>query len=142
LLTCNVVGLFPDSGRATPTPVAMASADPAQHGAQEGVPSLQVQLLTPKAQAPTRGSAFAAGYDLYSSEDNVVPARGKAMIATGIAIAVPAGTCTLHSYSPPHISAPPGKKTQHQSHHWRSLLSNITDIVLRWPCRPAIRLSC
>ncbi|KAF2432869.1 dUTPase [Tothia fuscella] len=80
------VELFPDEGRASPTPVAMTSAP------TESVPSLQVQLLSPKAQAPTRGSDFAAGYDLYSAEDNAVPARGKAMISTGIAIAVPAGT--------------------------------------------------
>jgi dUTP pyrophosphatase len=58
-------------------------------------PALQVQLLGPKGKAPTRGSAFAAGYDLYSSEDTTVPARGKAMVATSIAIAVPAGTCML-----------------------------------------------
>lgn len=56
-------------------------------------PALQIQLLNDAARAPTRGSAFAAGYDLYASEDNVVPARGKAMVDTGISIAVPAGTC-------------------------------------------------
>jgi dUTP pyrophosphatase len=61
------------------------SAPPAQQ--------LQVQLLSDKARAPTRGSAFAAGYDLYSSEDGTVPARGKAMVATDISIAVPEGTC-------------------------------------------------
>jgi dUTP pyrophosphatase len=56
---------------------------------------LQVQLLSDKARVPTRGSAFAAGYDLYSSEDSVVPARGKAMVATDISIAVPEGTCSF-----------------------------------------------
>jgi dUTP pyrophosphatase len=54
---------------------------------------LQVQLLSEHARAPTRGSAFAAGYDLYSSEDTAVPARGKAMVATDISVAVPEGTC-------------------------------------------------
>jgi dUTP pyrophosphatase len=63
---------------------------------------LQVQLLSEHARAPTRGSAFAAGYDLYSSEDATVPARGKAMVATDISIAVPEGTCTL-----PHPPSPP-----------------------------------
>lgn len=57
-------------------------------------PALQVQLLSSKGKAPTRGSAFAAGYDLYSSEDATVPARGKNMVSTSISIAVPAGTCT------------------------------------------------
>ncbi|TLD26259.1 deoxyuridine 5'-triphosphate nucleotidohydrolase [Venturia nashicola] len=55
-------------------------------------PPLQIQLLSSKAKAPTRGSAFAAGYDIYSSEDTTVPARGKAMVSTSISIAVPAGT--------------------------------------------------
>jgi len=55
-------------------------------------PPLQVQLLSSKGRAPTRGSEFAAGYDIYSSEDTTVPARGKAMVSTSISIAVPAGT--------------------------------------------------
>jgi dUTP pyrophosphatase len=59
----------------------------------DAAPPLQIQLLSTKGKAPTRGSAFAAGYDLYSAEDTTVPGRGKAMVSTGIAIAVPAGTC-------------------------------------------------
>ena len=55
--------------------------------------SLQVKKLSPSAKAPTRGSKFAAGYDIYAGETKAVPARGKAMIGTGIAIAVPIGTC-------------------------------------------------
>lgn len=58
-------------------------------------PSLSVQKLTPEARAPTRGSAHAAGYDVYSSKDAVIPARGKALVSTGLAIAVPDGTCML-----------------------------------------------
>lgn len=57
------------------------------------VPPLQIQILSKLGKAPTRGSDFAAGYDLYSAENATVPARGKGMISTGIAIAVPAGTC-------------------------------------------------
>jgi dUTPase len=57
-------------------------------------PPLQVQLLSDKGRAPTRGSLFAAGYDLYSSQDTTVPARGKAMVETDISIAVPESTCT------------------------------------------------
>jgi len=60
---------------------------------QQPIMSLQVKKLSPHAKAPTRGSKFAAGYDIYASETQVVPARGKAMIGTGIAIAVPLGTC-------------------------------------------------
>lgn len=58
-------------------------------------PALQIKLLSDKAQAPTRGSAFAAGYDLYSAQDTTVPARGKVIVDTDISIAVPAGTCTI-----------------------------------------------
>jgi len=82
-----------DSNRATPTPPIAASA-PSAIIMDAAAPPLQIQLLSEKGKAPTRGSAFSAGYDLYSAEDTSVPARGKAMVSTGIAIAVPAGTCT------------------------------------------------
>ena len=58
------------------------------------MPPLLIKKLTEAAQAPRRGSAFAAGYDLYSSKETVIPAKGKALVDTGIAIAVPDGTCT------------------------------------------------
>lgn len=56
-------------------------------------PPLLVKKLTESARAPTRGSAFAAGYDLYSAKDTVIPAKGKGLVDTGLAIAVPEGTC-------------------------------------------------
>ena len=56
---------------------------------------LQIKLLRDTARTPTRGSRFAAGYDLYASEPAMVPARGRALVSTGIAVAVPEGTCTL-----------------------------------------------
>ncbi|PYH90077.1 putative dUTPase [Aspergillus ellipticus CBS 707.79] len=56
------------------------------------IPSLLVKKLTESGRAPTRGSAFAAGYDVYSAKDTVIPAKGKALVDTGIAIAVPGGT--------------------------------------------------
>ncbi|KAH8161380.1 hypothetical protein CIB48_g6867 [Xylaria polymorpha] len=58
----------------------------------EEPPSLLVKKLSDKARLPTRGSAFAAGYDLYSSQATTVPARGKVLVDTDIAISVPAGT--------------------------------------------------
>eukprot|EP00201_Polytomella_parva_P008713 CAMPEP_0175051230 /NCGR_PEP_ID=MMETSP0052_2-20121109/7678_1 /TAXON_ID=51329 ORGANISM="Polytomella parva, Strain SAG 63-3" /NCGR_SAMPLE_ID=MMETSP0052_2 /ASSEMBLY_ACC=CAM_ASM_000194 /LENGTH=176 /DNA_ID=CAMNT_0016315479 /DNA_START=92 /DNA_END=622 /DNA_ORIENTATION=- len=54
--------------------------------------TLRVKKLVPHAVLPKRGSAGAAGYDLASSEDWVVPARGKAIVPTGISIVVPPGT--------------------------------------------------
>ena len=54
--------------------------------------NLEVKLHSDKAQVPTRGSPDAAGYDLYSAEDTVVPARGKITVDTQISIATPPGT--------------------------------------------------
>jgi len=53
---------------------------------------LQVAKLTDKAIIPTRGSDKAAGYDLYSAYDYVIPARGKILAKTDIQIKVPHGT--------------------------------------------------
>ncbi|EUC45180.1 hypothetical protein COCMIDRAFT_96284 [Bipolaris oryzae ATCC 44560] len=53
---------------------------------------LQVQLLSANAKAPTKGSAFAAGHDLYSAVDVVIPARGRKLVGTDIKISVPVGT--------------------------------------------------
>ncbi|KAI1368669.1 deoxyuridine 5'-triphosphate nucleotidohydrolase [Xylaria arbuscula] len=58
----------------------------------EQAPPLLIKKLSDKARLPTRGSAFAAGYDMYSSQATTVPARGKVLVDTDIAIAVPAGT--------------------------------------------------
>jgi len=55
-------------------------------------PQLLIKRLSEKAKLPTRGSALAAGYDLYSAEKKVVPAHGKALIDTQLSIAVPPGT--------------------------------------------------
>jgi deoxyuridine 5'-triphosphate nucleotidohydrolase len=53
---------------------------------------LRVQLLSPFGKAPVRASASAAGYDLCAAYDGSVPKRGKALLKTDIAIAVPHGT--------------------------------------------------
>jgi len=55
-------------------------------------PPLLVKRLVPTARAPTRGSAFAAGYDIYASSPRTIPARGKGLVETGISMAAPAGT--------------------------------------------------
>lgn len=52
---------------------------------------LFVRRLTPDARIPTRGSAFAAGYDLYSAEAATVPGRERRLISTGICITIPNG---------------------------------------------------
>ncbi|XP_063931539.1 uncharacterized protein LOC135143578 isoform X2 [Zophobas morio] len=50
---------------------------------------LKVQRLSAQATLPVRATEFSAGYDLFSSSDIVVPAKGKELIKTDIAIAIP-----------------------------------------------------
>lgn len=57
----------------------------------EDIPTLKVFLRSEKAKLPTKGSALAAGYDLYSAEPSLVPAQGQAMISTDITVCVPIG---------------------------------------------------
>ena len=54
--------------------------------------SLFVKKLSEKAILPKKGSERAAGYDIFSVEETVVPAKGKAIVKTGIAIHVPQST--------------------------------------------------
>lgn len=58
-------------------------------------PPLLVKKLSAHAKTPTRGSAFAAGYDLYSAKECVIPKRGKGLVDTDISIAVGEGCCEL-----------------------------------------------
>ncbi|KAH9888231.1 dUTP pyrophosphatase [Xylariomycetidae sp. FL2044] len=76
----------------TPSTMAAANSNGTAVPTLEQSPPLLIKKLSEKAKLPTRGSAFAAGYDLYASRDTVVPARGKVLVDTDIAIAVPAGT--------------------------------------------------
>merc|ERR1719440_179778 len=51
-----------------------------------------VKGLRPEASVPVRGSSLAAGFDLASSVAVTVPAGGKAIVKTGLSLAVPKGT--------------------------------------------------
>lgn len=53
--------------------------------------SLRVKFLSDDATLPQRGSASAAGYDLSSAHDIVIPAGGKGIAKTDLAIACPDG---------------------------------------------------
>lgn len=53
---------------------------------------LSVKKLSENATLPFRGSKGAAGYDISSAYDYVVPARGKELVKTDIAIKIPEGT--------------------------------------------------
>lgn len=54
--------------------------------------SLKVQLRSKDATAPTKGSALAAGYDIYASQPTTIPANGRGLVSTDISITVPVGT--------------------------------------------------
>lgn len=54
--------------------------------------TLRITRLTDTAKIPTQASPYAAGWDLYADEDIVITAMNRAMVATGIAIALPQST--------------------------------------------------
>ena len=54
--------------------------------------TLQIQPLSIKGKIPIRSSTDAAGYDISSAENKVVPAKSRLLIETDIAIKVPIGT--------------------------------------------------
>jgi len=54
--------------------------------------SVRVKKLSAEARVPKKGIARAAGHDLYAKEGTDVPARGQAIVGTGIAIGLPDDT--------------------------------------------------
>ena len=53
---------------------------------------LLTQRLSIKGQEPKRMTSRSAGYDLHSSEETIIIPHSRQLVATGIAITVPAGT--------------------------------------------------
>jgi len=53
--------------------------------------SLCVKRLTQDAIIPTRGSGSAVGYDLYSTDEVVIPPTHRALVGTSVAILMPNG---------------------------------------------------
>ena len=53
--------------------------------------TLQIKRLTPNAAAPTYAHEEDAGMDLRASEEATLPAGGRALVSTGLAIALPHG---------------------------------------------------
>lgn len=53
---------------------------------------LSVKLLNENARLPSKGSEFAAGYDLYSADNVVIPRGERRVVKTGISIAIPYGS--------------------------------------------------
>jgi len=54
--------------------------------------SVRVKKLSAEARVPMKGTAREAGHDLYANEGTDVPARGQAIVGTGIAIGLPHNT--------------------------------------------------
>lgn len=75
-----------------PTPLLIRVPPAAEQRALDTESALRVKLLSSTSKAPTRGSADAAGYDLYSDEDTTIPAGSRLPIHCGIAIALPPNT--------------------------------------------------
>ena len=53
---------------------------------------LLTQRLSIKGQEPKRMTSGSAGYDLHSSKESVIAPHSRQLVATGVAITVPAGT--------------------------------------------------
>lgn len=53
---------------------------------------MRIKVELEQATIPTKGSRYAAGYDLYATEDVVILQGQVEMIDTGIAVELPAGT--------------------------------------------------
>ncbi|NWW05064.1 DUT protein, partial [Oreocharis arfaki] len=73
--------------------VPQPSPSKRQKGSGPGDASTRLRFtkLSDNAFAPSRGSARAAGYDLYSAYDCVIPPMEKAVVKTDIQIALPSG---------------------------------------------------
>uniref|UniRef100_A0A2I3SWF7 Deoxyuridine 5'-triphosphate nucleotidohydrolase n=1 Tax=Pan troglodytes TaxID=9598 RepID=A0A2I3SWF7_PANTR len=80
-------GGCPAPGPETPAISPSKRARPAEEGSMQ----LRFARLSEHATAPTRGSARAAGYDLYSAYDYTIPPMEKAVVKTDIQIALPSG---------------------------------------------------
>lgn len=50
---------------------------------------MKIKLLTPTAKVPTRGSEYAAGYDLYADETVVIPAGETRLVHLGFMTEMP-----------------------------------------------------
>ena len=52
---------------------------------------MNIKLLSDNAKIPTRGSEYAAGWDLYAASDATIPPYTTVKISTDIAIEIPTG---------------------------------------------------
>lgn len=62
---------------------------------KKSIPQLIVKRLTDTAQLPTRATDGSAGLDLYADQSLMIHPHGRALISTGIKIAIPDGMVGL-----------------------------------------------
>lgn len=60
---------------------------------------VSVKKIVPEAKLPTYGSLHSAGFDFYSVEKCIIPARGRSPIRTGVAVAWSSPTVYLQLLS-------------------------------------------
>ena len=70
---------------------------------------LKVYRLSERATLPTRATNSAAGLDIFSAEDNIVPARSQVILSTDIQLEIP-DNC----YG--HLTSRSGLATKHSIH--------------------------
>ena len=70
---------------------------------------LKVYRLSERATLPTRATNSAAGLDIFSAEDNIVPARSQVILSTDIQLEIP-DNC----YG--HLASRSGLATKHSIH--------------------------
>ena len=55
------------------------------------VGALEIQLLSDKGTLPSKANRFDAGFDLYASENALIPPQERLLVSTDIAMAIPKG---------------------------------------------------
>jgi len=53
--------------------------------------SVYIKKSEESAKTPTRANDSDAGYDLYSTQEGIIPAGGRRIVKTGISVAIPPG---------------------------------------------------
>lgn len=84
----NVVSLFTPPGGAS---IGECKIQYTAGLIMNGVLQVLVARTEDNARLPTKGSEYAAGWDLYALEDSVVPFRKSVKLRTGIIVAIPDG---------------------------------------------------
>ncbi|XP_073474770.1 deoxyuridine 5'-triphosphate nucleotidohydrolase, mitochondrial isoform X2 [Aquarana catesbeiana] len=79
------------ASRRVPSSPAKRPKEECSYVSDRSRPVLRFSKLSENATTPTRGSAQAAGYDLYSAYEYTIPPRDKAIVKTDIQICVPRG---------------------------------------------------